>query len=298
MRRAALLAAYITIGVVACEIAPRDPAAQAEPIPIIDAHVHTSFTGEPDPASGIVDDRTRFLTDLERANVVGAVAHTDTAGDGWEDLHAHGVIHCGGVSAVPDTARLEAELQAGRIRCLKVYLGYTHQEATSPAWEPVYRLAARHGVPVVFHTGDTWSSRAKLKYAHPLVVDEVAVDHPDVTFVIAHAGYPWYRTAAEVAYKNPNVYLEASALMVGHPDSVDAAWLETYVVEPIRWVFGYVEDPTKLMFGSDWPLVDIAGYAEAYRRAIPREHWQAVFHDNAARVFGIEAGTGVRRAER
>lgn len=33
------------------------------------------------------------------------------------------------------------------------------------------------------------------------------------------------------------------------------------------------------------PLVSIKPYVEAYKRAIPKEHWKAVFHDNAVRVF-------------
>ena len=38
-----------------------------------------------------------------------------------------------------------------------------------------------------------------------------------------------------------------------------------------------------MMFGSVWPLVAV----KPYKRAIPKEHWRAVFHDNAARVFKI-----------
>ena len=67
---------------------------------------------------------------------------------------------------------------------------------------------------MVFHTGDTYSSRGKLKYADPLTIDEVAVDHRDVRFVIAHAGYLWIQSAAEVTYKNSNVFIEASAFML------------------------------------------------------------------------------------
>ena len=35
------------------------------------------------------------------------------------------------------------------------------------------------------------------------------------TFVIAHCGNPWIESAAEVAYKNPNVYIECSAMLTG-----------------------------------------------------------------------------------
>jgi len=42
------------------------------------------------------------------------------------------------------------------------------------------------------------------------------------------------------------------------------------------------------MFGTDWPLVSIKPYVEAHKRAIPKEHWRAVFHDNAVRVFKLQ----------
>ena len=270
----------------ACRIAP-NAQADGPPVAIIDAHIHTAFTDSLEPVSGITNSRDSLLASMRRAGIVGAVAHTDSMGGGWVDLRDHGIIHCGGVGAAPDLARLEAGLRDGRYRCIKIYIGYAWRHASDPAYTGVYGLAEAFGVPVVFHTGDTWSTRGKLKYADPLTIDEVAVDHPAVNFVLAHAGYPWFQSAAEVAYKNPNVYLDGSAFMVGKPGTVDAAWLDRYVVQPISWVFGYVEDPRKLMFATDWPLIDMEGYVAAWKRAIPREHWQAVFHDNAARVFRV-----------
>jgi hypothetical protein len=81
--------------------------------------------------------------------------------------------------------------------------------------------------------------------------------------------------------------LDASAFVIGDLGGVPPERVEEYLVKPVRWIFGYLADPTKLMFGTDWPLVGIGPYLEAFRRAIPREHWRAVLHDNAARVFGI-----------
>jgi predicted TIM-barrel fold metal-dependent hydrolase len=66
-----------------------------------------------------------------------------------------------------------------------------------------------------------------------------------------------------------------------------ASDVDKYMVNPIRWIFGYVNDPKKIMFGTDWPVTDIPSYLEAYKRAIPKEYWKAVFHDNAVRVFHI-----------
>lgn len=260
--------------------------AQPAPPPVIDTHVHAAFTDDGSGGVDVPNTRARLLLERETSNVVGSVVHLPL-GVYEPDEPLPATRYCAGVPGEPDLDRLERALASGRSHCVKIRLGYVHRWAADPAYTPVYRMAARFGVPVVFHTGDTWSSRAKLKYADPLTVDEVAVDHPDVTFVVAHCGNPWIESAAEVAYKNPNVVLECSAMLTGNLGDLDPADVATYVTGPIRWILGYVEDPSKLMFGTDWPLVDVAAYLAAYRAAVPRRHWDAVFHDNAARVFGF-----------
>jgi predicted TIM-barrel fold metal-dependent hydrolase len=267
--------------------APRAPERRGLPFPVIDAHIHTEFTGQPEPNTGILQTREELFRELREAGVTGAVAHTGSSGEDYVDLRAEGVVHCAGVDAVVDVARVEDGLRTGKYACIKIYLGYVHQYAHDPAYEPAYELAARYRAPVVFHTGDTYSERAKLKYADPLTIDEVAVDHPAVTFVIAHCGNPWIQSAAEVAYKNPNVVLEGSALLIGDVSKEAREEVDRYMVEPLAWAFGYVEDPRKMLFGTDWPLNDVAAYEHAFQRAIPEEHWRAVFHDNAARVFKL-----------
>ncbi len=263
------------------------PRANLNRLPIIDAHTHTDFSGELDKNRGVPITKKQYFEEWRRAGVVGAIAHTNSRGATGEDLRTRNVMTCLGIDAQPNASLVEDSLRSERYGCIKIYLGYVHQYAYDKNYEPVYELAEKYDVPVVFHTGDTNSTRAKLKFADPLTIDEVAVDHPKVRFVIAHSGNPWLESAAEVAYKNPNVYLDGSALLIGNLDRMPAGKVNEYVVRPLSWVFGYLEDPGKLMFGSDWPLTDINSYVKAFKRAIPRKHWKAVFHDNAARVFRL-----------
>jgi uncharacterized protein len=256
-----------------------------EDLRIIDAHTHTDFTGGPERSSSIPKTEAQYFNEWRQAGVVGAVAHTSASGANFHDLKSRNVIYCAGVNVDVDTAGIESGLKSGKYGCIKIYLGYVHRYAYDQQYEPVYKLAKKYDVPVVFHTGDTYSADAKLKYADPLTIDEVAVDHPRVRFVIAHCGNPWIESAAEVTYKNANVYIECSALLLGNLSEMPKEKVETYVTRPIAWVFGYVEDPRKMMFGTDWPLTAIKPYVEAYKTAIPKEHWKAVFHDNAVRVF-------------
>lgn len=264
--------------------------AASESFPIIDAHLHTAFNGQPEPYSKIPYTEEEMLKEFRAAGVVGAISHLgrNNGKDYKPNLSSHGVIQCFGAVANSNLRTLEAGLKDRRFRCIKVYLGYVHQFANHPAYRSLYQLARKYKVPVVFHTGDTYSVKGKLKYSDPLTIDEVAVDFPDVTFVIAHVGNPWIQTAAEVAYKNPNVYLDGSALMIGDLSRLSDEELDESVIKPLKWAWGYVEDPTKLMFGTDWPLTEIEPYVRAFKKAIPREHWSKVFYENAAHVFQID----------
>lgn len=259
-----------------------------KPLKIIDVHLHTAFSGEPEPNSGIMESREQLFKEMKAANVVGGVAHTFWNGDYYQDLRKEGIIHCMGIDKVPKLAEVEKGLRSGKFSCIKIYLGYIHQYAYDRPYRPLYMLAEKYDVPVVFHTGDTYYATGKLKYADPLTIDEVAVDFPKTRFVLAHCGYPWIQSAAEVAYKNPNVYLDGSAFLVGDFKKIPAEQIQKHLIEPLRWIHTYINNPRKLMFGSDWPLSDIPSYVDAFKRAIPEEDWQNVFHDNAVRVFKLK----------
>lgn len=285
----------------ACSHAPsvKTDAAKSDGIPgkdypIIDAHTHTffqkgskggtplekSYTGDMNPLSEEV-----YFKELKEAGVEKAIAHSRNAYEGFIDYRDRGVLHCSGVHPGTNPAVVERGLKKGDFHCIKVYLGYVLAYAYDPRYEPFYKLAQKYDVPVVFHTGDTWSREAELKYADPLTIDEVAVKHPKIRFVIAHCGNPWIESAAEVAYKNKNVYMDISAFLVDNMDEIDPQHVDEYLVKPIAWIFGFLEDPSKLMFGTDWPLSRIEPYKRACMKAIPREHWKEVFHDNALAVF-------------
>jgi predicted TIM-barrel fold metal-dependent hydrolase len=286
-----------------------------QPLAVIDAHIHTNFDNLFYEVGKVMHSKAELAAEMKKYDVVGAVS-MNHPGDPYEDLSDLKVVQCVGLPAKVDAEKLEADLASRRFRCIKIYLGYEHQYAYDPNYEPAYRLAEKYNVPVVFHTGDTDSRKAKLKYADPLTIDEVAVEHPKVTFVLAHAGNPrtadqrdrdefferraakavvrelwddpWIQPAAAVAHKNPNVVLDGSGFLMGDLLTTSPRQIETYLMKRVRWVFDNVGDPTKLIFGTGWPGTEIGPYLEVFKLTIPKQHWQAVFHDNAARVYGFD----------
>jgi uncharacterized protein len=282
----AIPTAVLTLVLIGCTHGGVRPVAPpAQKFAIIDAHTHTDFDGKPETTSGIPFTLERYLEERKQAGVVGAVSHNAKEGVGQADLRSHSVIHCGAVMDRISSQSLERDLKSRRLGCLKIYLGYIHHYAYDPIYEPAYRLAEKYDVPVVFHTGDTYSTKALLKYADPLTIDEVAVKHPRVKFLIAHMGNPWIQSAAEVAYKNPNVYIEASGVLIGDLKRFSPEYIDRYFVAPLKWVHGYLENPDKILFGTDWPLVGMSEYIEAYKLAIPPEDWEKVFYLNAKKLF-------------
>ncbi len=179
----------------------------------------------------------------------------------------------------------EQYLKMPRCAGLKLYTGYNHVYPGDPRHAPFFELAGACGVPVVFHTGDTAGNRGRLKYAHPLTLDEPAAEFPGTTFVMAHYGNPWIVDATEVASKHDNVFIDLSGLAVGRFDP--DRFQEEYhgYIEHLRTWITYLSDYGKFLYGSDWPLVNLDSYLTFLRRLIPEKHHAAVFRENALRAF-------------
>lgn len=191
---------------------------------------------------------------------------------------------------------VEKEIHEKKIIAFKAYLGYLYYAPSDSEYKPYYELAARYHVPFIFHTGDTYSDTGKLKYSHPLLIDEVAVDYPGVNFVFAHLGCPWFRDGGELIFKNnvagcrENLWCDISGILCGLEKDFKEYRKTGYLQQEaskIREAFLYSERPDRFLYGSDWPLTPLTVYRDFVREAIPEKYHQLVFHDNAKALFGI-----------
>ena len=290
--------------------------------PVIDTHIHVVPPGLPGikpmpedaeklykgPLSGMAD---RLKVEMDQAKLKFAFGMGSLEGLKEDPLGIARTLELSksvpGLKAIgvadprrtePEHLRaVEAQIERHRenLVAFKAYLGYLHFGPEDPNYVPYYSLAAKYHLPVIVHTGDNWSTTAKVKYAHPLRMDEIAVDYPEVRFVLAHFGNPWLIDAAEVVFKNPNVWADLSGLFVGGDkeiqDLLDAAKIPDsapgLVVSDLKKAIGYVGDYKKFLYGSDWPLAPMGSYRRLIESLIPKEHHQEVFRTNAEHVFNI-----------
>ncbi|MFP2906973.1 amidohydrolase family protein [Pyxidicoccus sp. 3LFB2] len=264
---------------------------------VIDCHTHLNRYTPEAPAT-LAERHALLRAEMEThgiryALVLGSYAVTEDRPSNRELLEAVGSdSRLGVVAGVrlgrergEELAELRSLLEAGRIKGLKLYPGYEPFYVHDSGLRELYTLAGRFGVPVMIHTGDTYAPKARVKYAHPLSVDDAAVEFPDVTFIICHLGNPWFADAMEVVYKNQNVFADISGLTLGAFEER----FERFALGKVNEALAYINDPSKLLFGSDWPISDIGSYLHFVQQleATPEER-EGLLWRNAARLFRLE----------
>ena len=194
----------------------------------------------------------------------------------------------GGKKAIPDLAdRVEEHLKRDSCCGVKLYPGYNKIWLSDPMYEPIYQLAARYDKPVAVHMGLTANRRAHLKYCHPLALDEVAADHKKTRFVMCHFGNPFLESAAAVVEKNPNVATDLSGLLEGRVDLERYFREQAGYVSLLRTWLTAICQWDDVMYGTDWPIVNLEEYIRFIQGVVPEEHWEQVFFQNANRIYGL-----------
>lgn len=164
----------------------------------------------------------------------------------------------GFLSIHPEVGGALDELERARtdLGLVGIKLGPNYQ-VFDPLGEPalrVYAEAERHGLPILFHQGASPVREAPLRYAHPLLMDEIAIRFPELRVVMAHLGHPWQRETIVTIRKHPHVYADVSALFY-RPWSF---------YEGLRLATEWGALP-KLLFGSDFPIATPAETAAGLR---------------------------------
>ena len=164
----------------------------------------------------------------------------------------------GFLSIHPEVRGAEDELERARtdlgLKGIKLGPNYQVFDPLGPAALRVYELAERHGLPILFHQGASPVREAPLRYAHPLVMDEVAIRFPELRVVMAHLGHPWQRETMVTIRKHPHLYADVSATFYRPWSFYEGMRLAT------EW---RVLD--RLLFGSDFPIATPAETAAGLR---------------------------------
>ena len=148
---------------------------------------------------------------------------------------------------------------------------------------PLYEVIEELGLPVTFHTGQTGIGAGvpggggiRLRYSNPMLVDDVAVDFPELRIILAHPSFPWQDEALAVATHKPYVHIDLSG------------WSPKYFPpQLVRYANSLLQD--KVLFGSDYPVITpdrwLADFAGLDLKPAVRPK---ILKENAARLLGLD----------
>lgn len=148
---------------------------------------------------------------------------------------------------------------------------------------PVWEECAKRKMIVLFHTGMMAAGAGtrggmgyQLQYTRPIPdLDQIAADFPDMTIIGAHPSWPWQDEALAVCRHKANYYIDLSG------------WSPKYFPpQLVQQANSLLQD--RVLFGTDWPMIDIDQYTEAFDQ-IPwkPEVRQKIMLDNAKKLLRL-----------
>jgi predicted TIM-barrel fold metal-dependent hydrolase len=158
---------------------------------------------------------------------------------------------------------------------------YPHHFELAPdhaKYYPYYAKCCELDVPIMLQVGQSLvyrRDRRRRSVGRPIALDAVACDFPELRLIGIHIGIPWAEEMIAMAWKHENVFI-----------GTDAYAPRYWPPQLVRYLDSYGRD--KVMFGTDWPVVDpVRALREIDALDLKPESKAALLRGNAARVFRL-----------
>ena len=256
---------------------------------IVDSHVHLL------DESGYLDSLLRTMDEcgIEKCCMSGLgqlFGHADNASVGLA-FRAHPDRIIGAVFIRPGIdgpEQIDRAHEEG-FRMVKVHLPRVPYDDVSCF--DLWARANEHRMPVLFHTGvvackDNPGEHISSWYMHPMRIEPITREFPDLGVVVAHLGVHWNADAAELARMRPNVYVD----LTGEPDGwrrrADSVGMDKWL-----WWPGAFE---KVVFGTDVHYRKIGQILEEDvkrldRLSISTQTREKIFSGNILGLLGMDS---------
>ena len=145
---------------------------------------------------------------------------------------------------------------------------------------PIYSRCEELDIPIMMQVGQNLIYQKDVRLpsvAKPILLDQVAIDFPNLVLIGIHIGVPWTDEMIAMAWKHENIYIGIDAYAPKHLPASLKHYMNSY-------------GSHKVMFGTDWPVIDPErAVSEIHEHALRPESLEKVMRGNAVKVFRLEA---------
>ena len=158
--------------------------------------------------------------------------------------------------------------------------------ASDAIWFPLYEVCQQLHIPVWIHTAAHWWPDVPMDINHPMHVDRVATEFPQLKIIMGRAGWPWVTEAVMAAWRHPNVFIDTSGWQPGEMARIGSGF------EPL-FHYGAMHVAAKVLYGSQWHWTGktMEELMEQFSKTpVPegiRENWLG---ENATRLLDLKFG--------
>ncbi len=181
-----------------------------------------------------------------------------------------------------------SEILSLKLRGVKLGPIYQNIHPTDPRMMKVYNFCQTHGLPIMIHQGTTFVRTGPLKFALPILLEDVVIEFPRLKMIIAHLGHPWIADTLVLIRKHPYLYSDISALHY-------RPW-QFYNALIMAKEYGVLD---KVLFGSDYPFTTPEAQIDGLRNInhfaegtnLPRltsEEIERLIYSPTLEVLGLE----------
>lgn len=146
----------------------------------------------------------------------------------------------------------------------------------APQWYPIYAKCCELDIPIMMQVGQNLIYQKEVRLpsvARPILLDQIAIDFPELRLIGIHVGTPWADEMIAMAWKHENVFIGIDAYAPKHLPKSLVHYMNSY-------------GSHKVLFGTDWPVIDPRrAMKEVDAFSLRPEASQRVLRDNALRVF-------------
>jgi uncharacterized protein len=196
----------------------------------------------------------------------------------WCDRHPTRFSGLAGADPTRGMAQLRDLERAAQLGFVGVH-AYPHWFRLPPdaaLWYPIYAKCCELNLPYMLQVGQNLIYQKDVRLpsvARPILLDQVAIDFPELTLIGIHVGTPWADEMIAMAWKHENVFIGIDAYAPKHLPASLVHYMDSY-------------GSHKVLFGTDWPVIDPRrGIAEVKAHGLRPAAYDNVMRNNALRVF-------------
>ncbi|HEY8352138.1 MAG TPA: amidohydrolase family protein [Sphingomonadales bacterium] len=149
---------------------------------------------------------------------------------------------------------------------------------------PYYAKCCELDIPIMMQVGQNLIYQKDVRLpsvARPILLDQIAIDFPELKLLGIHIGVPWTDEMIAMAWKHENVYIGIDAYAPKHLPQSLLHYMNTY-------------GSHKVMFGTDWPVIDPErAVREMEAHNLRPQSYARVMRENALSVFRIAGRMGL-----